>query len=99
MERGGEESDRNAQDAADRFIQAAPAKVNLSLQIIGKRRDGYHLLDSLVVFAAVGDDVLVRRAARLSLAVRGPFAFCVAALLMIHVLAQFGAQLTCGISH
>lgn len=33
----------------------APAKVNLSLHVTGRRDDGYHLLDSLVVFAGVGD--------------------------------------------
>lgn len=35
----------------------APAKINLSLHVTGQRSDGYHLLDSLVVFAAVGDYV------------------------------------------
>lgn len=35
----------------------APAKVNLSLHVTGQRSDGYHLLDSLVVFAGVGDFV------------------------------------------
>lgn len=33
----------------------APAKINLCLHITGQRADGYHLLDSLVVFADVGD--------------------------------------------
>ncbi|MBA83376.1 MAG: 4-(cytidine 5'-diphospho)-2-C-methyl-D-erythritol kinase [Rhodobacteraceae bacterium] len=33
----------------------APAKVNLTLHVTGQRADGYHLLDSLVVFADVGD--------------------------------------------
>lgn len=33
----------------------APAKVNLTLHVVGQRHDGYHLLDSLVVFADVGD--------------------------------------------
>ncbi|MFW5881859.1 MAG: 4-(cytidine 5'-diphospho)-2-C-methyl-D-erythritol kinase, partial [Roseicyclus sp.] len=33
----------------------APAKVNLSLHVVGRRDDGYHLLDSLVVFVGVGD--------------------------------------------
>ncbi|MEX6505661.1 4-(cytidine 5'-diphospho)-2-C-methyl-D-erythritol kinase [Jiella sp. M17.18] len=34
----------------------APAKVNLALHVVGRRPDGYHLLDSLVVFSdAAGD--------------------------------------------
>src|SRR3954471_13953972 len=35
----------------------APAKVNLFLHVVGRRADGYHLLDSLVVFADIGDRV------------------------------------------
>lgn len=37
--------------------EAAPAKLNLALHVTGQRADGYHLLDSLVVFAAAGDAV------------------------------------------
>ena len=37
--------------------EAAPAKLNLALHVTGQRVDGYHLLDSLVVFAAAGDAV------------------------------------------
>lgn len=37
----------------------APAKVNLALHITGQRTDGYHLIDSLVVFVDVGDWVTV----------------------------------------
>jgi 4-diphosphocytidyl-2-C-methyl-D-erythritol kinase len=51
----------------------APAKVNLTLRVTGRRADGYHLLDSLVVFAGVGDRVSVRPSAHLSLEVTGPF--------------------------
>lgn len=40
--------------------QQAPAKVNLNLQVTGKREDGYHLLDSLVFFTSVGDRLRVR---------------------------------------
>lgn len=35
--------------------EAAPAKVNLALHVTGQRADGYHLLDSLVVFTELGD--------------------------------------------
>jgi 4-diphosphocytidyl-2-C-methyl-D-erythritol kinase len=37
----------------------APAKVNLCLHVTGQRGDGYHLLDSLVAFAEIGDRVTV----------------------------------------
>lgn len=50
----------------------APAKVNLALHVLGRRADGYHELDSLVVFAGVGD--LVRVAPGQGFAVTGPMA-------------------------
>ncbi len=50
----------------------ARAKVNLCLHVTGQRADGYHLLDSLVVFAETGDHVSVSPAADLSLRVIGP---------------------------
>ncbi len=50
----------------------APAKVNLTLHVTGRRADGYHLLDSLVVFADLGDRVHVAPAEGLSLRVTGP---------------------------
>lgn len=51
--------------------EAAAAKLNLALHITGQRADGYHLLDSLVVFAGVADRVTVAPAAALTLAVTG----------------------------
>lgn len=57
----------------------APAKVNLALHVTGQRADGYHLLDSLVVFAATGDRVTAAPSARLSLAITGPQAANLAA--------------------
>lgn len=51
----------------------APAKVNLYLHVTGKRADGYHLLDSLAVFPAVGDVVGVEAADSLSLRLAGRF--------------------------
>ncbi|MBN9509115.1 MAG: 4-(cytidine 5'-diphospho)-2-C-methyl-D-erythritol kinase [Alphaproteobacteria bacterium] len=52
--------------------QFAPAKVNLALHVLGHREDGYHRLDSLVVFAGVGDRVRAAPAATLSLTLTGP---------------------------
>ncbi|MFN5828837.1 MAG: 4-(cytidine 5'-diphospho)-2-C-methyl-D-erythritol kinase, partial [Rhodobacterales bacterium] len=57
----------------------APAKVNLTLHVTGQRADGYHLLDSLVVFADIGDTVRATAADSLSLTVTGPQAAGLAA--------------------
>ncbi len=54
---------------ADAF---APAKINLTLHVTGRRADGYHLLDSLVAFAGVGDHVSVAPSDSLSLEIDGP---------------------------
>src|SRR5581483_1260744 len=53
------------------LVEHAPAKVNLTLAVLGRRRDGYHLLDSLVVFARVGDRLTFAPRGPLSLRVRG----------------------------
>lgn len=50
----------------------APAKINLYLHVVGRRDDGYHLLDSLVVFADIGDRITAAPAAALTLRVGGP---------------------------
>jgi 4-diphosphocytidyl-2-C-methyl-D-erythritol kinase len=52
----------------------AAAKLNLYLRVVDKRRDGYHLLDSLVAFAAIGDVVRAEPAERITLTIDGPFA-------------------------
>lgn len=57
----------------------APAKINLCLHVTGRRADGYHLLDSLVVFAGVGDRVTAATGAGLTLALDGPEAASLAA--------------------
>ncbi|MGF1445259.1 MAG: 4-(cytidine 5'-diphospho)-2-C-methyl-D-erythritol kinase [Pikeienuella sp.] len=53
--------------------ELAPAKVNLFLHLRGRREDGYHLLESLAVFPALGDRLWAEPAAGLSLALSGPF--------------------------
>ena len=50
----------------------APAKLNLYLHVTGRRADGYHLLDSLVAFASVGDTITATRAPALALRIDGP---------------------------
>jgi len=59
---------------AETITESAPAKVNLALHVTGRRHDGYHLLDTLVVFAEAADRVTVRPAAQDAFAVCGPFA-------------------------
>ena len=58
--------------------ETAHAKVNLHLHVTGRRADGYHLLDSLVVFPAVADRLSATPAETLSLSVEGPFAAALA---------------------
>lgn len=57
-----------------RFRLPAPAKINLFLHITGKRPDGYHLLQSLMVFVDIGDEIEFSRHDGLFLDVDGPFA-------------------------
>jgi len=53
----------------------APAKINLSLNITGRRdNDGYHLLDSVMVFTAWGDEITLHPAKSLTFTVDGPYA-------------------------
>ena len=60
--------------AAETLItEAAPAKINLYLHVTGRRDDGYHLLDSLVVFADIGDRIAALPSETISLAYSGPF--------------------------
>lgn len=58
--------------ATEATAESAPAKINLCLHVTGRRLDGYHLLDSLVVFADVADRVFATPARGLSLVVAGP---------------------------
>jgi 4-diphosphocytidyl-2-C-methyl-D-erythritol kinase len=52
----------------------ANAKLNLDLLVTGRRADGYHELDSLVVFAGAADILRAEPAEQLTLTVDGPFA-------------------------
>ena len=54
--------------------EPARAKINLALHVTGRRADGYHLLDTLVAFADVGDTLSMSPAPGLSLRVTGPVA-------------------------
>lgn len=54
--------------------ERAAAKINLALHVTGRRDDGYHLLDSIVAFADVGDELTLSPAPAFSLTIDGPFA-------------------------
>ncbi|WP_280950387.1 MULTISPECIES: 4-(cytidine 5'-diphospho)-2-C-methyl-D-erythritol kinase [Rhodomicrobium] len=54
--------------------ELAPAKINLTLEIRGRRPDGYHELESLVLFADFGDRLEYRAGGPFSLDIEGPFA-------------------------
>jgi 4-diphosphocytidyl-2-C-methyl-D-erythritol kinase len=54
--------------------ETARAKVNLALHVLGRREDGYHLLDSLVVFADLADRLEIAPADENALRMEGPYA-------------------------
>jgi 4-diphosphocytidyl-2-C-methyl-D-erythritol kinase len=59
--------------------EPAPAKINLFLHVTGRRADGYHLLDSVAVFAGIEDRIAFTPSDELSLTVTGPFTRSLAA--------------------
>jgi 4-diphosphocytidyl-2-C-methyl-D-erythritol kinase len=59
---------------AHALVEDAPAKINLTLRVLGRRSDGYHELESLVAFADVGDRLTFAPAGELALTVNGPSA-------------------------
>ena len=56
------------------LVERAPAKINLTLHVTGRRSDGWHELESLVVFTRSGDTLSLVAGRDLSLAVDGPTA-------------------------
>jgi 4-diphosphocytidyl-2-C-methyl-D-erythritol kinase len=56
------------------LVEDAPAKVNLTLRVLGRRADGYHEIESLVAFAGVGDALSFAPGGALALTVQGPSA-------------------------
>lgn len=61
-------------NSAAKLRVVAPAKLNLFLHAGERRPDGFHDLQSLIVFADVGDELEISRSAELSLSVSGQFA-------------------------
>ncbi len=56
------------------LVETAPAKVNLTLRVLGRRADGYHEISSLVAFADCGDRLSLTPGDELTLTVGGPHA-------------------------
>ena len=56
------------------ITESARAKVNLTLEIVGRRPDGYHELKSLVAFADLADRLILDSDAGPAVTVSGPFA-------------------------
>ena len=56
------------------YKKSAPAKINLFLHVVGRRPDGYHLLESAVTFLDIFDEISLTPSSQNSLTVSGPFA-------------------------
>jgi 4-diphosphocytidyl-2-C-methyl-D-erythritol kinase len=56
------------------LLEKAPAKINLSLRVLGRRADGYHEIESLVAFADIADVLRLQVDDADSLEINGPFA-------------------------
>ena len=83
------------------FKESAPAKVNLTLKVLGKRTDGYHELMSLVVFADEGDRLELVPGEKISLTLEGPFAAALEGednlvLKTVHLLAEHCPSMCAG---
>ena len=50
----------------------APAKINIRLRVVGRRKDGYHLLDTIMVAVSLYDDIEIRRLSGLDKKKHGP---------------------------
>jgi 4-diphosphocytidyl-2-C-methyl-D-erythritol kinase len=54
------------------LVERAPAKVNLTLHIVGRREDGFHELESLVAFTCFGDTLVLEPGTAETLLLSGP---------------------------
>ncbi|MES2750446.1 MAG: 4-(cytidine 5'-diphospho)-2-C-methyl-D-erythritol kinase [Pseudomonadota bacterium] len=54
------------------LTETARAKVNLTLRVLGRRADGYHDIESLVVFADCADTLTLEPGPQLTLTASGP---------------------------
>jgi 4-diphosphocytidyl-2-C-methyl-D-erythritol kinase len=61
-------------------IERAPAKINLTLHVVGRSTDGWHALESLVAFSRGGDTLTFDEGQPLALSIEGPTAAASGAL-------------------
>ncbi len=83
--------------------EAAPAKINLTLEVLGKRTDGYHELRSLVAFADAADRLTLDTSQPAGVTVSGPFAGSIAGANLIEttlrLIAEAAPELELGAVH
>jgi 4-diphosphocytidyl-2-C-methyl-D-erythritol kinase len=72
--------------------ELAPAKINLTLTVLGRRHDGYHELESLVTFADIGDALVLRPGPNPKVVVTGPFAGDIIGQNLLHTTLQLLQQ-------
>src|SRR6185437_6419886 len=80
---------------ASRIEVFAPAKINLFLHVGDRRPDGFHDLESLVVFVDAGDRLTFEPADALTLRIDGPFGTTLATdddNLVLRVAATLGSD-------
>lgn len=81
----------------------APAKINLTLRVLGRRPDGYHEIESLVAFADIGDRLTLDTEASVGVETAGPFAGSIAGANLLAAtldrLARLHPQLRLGRVH
>jgi len=73
------------------LVEKAPAKINLTLRVLGRRADGYHQLESLVAFADLADALTLQPGGDAALDITGPFAAACGPLAGNLVLKAFAA--------
>ena len=54
--------------------QISPAKINLYLEVVGKRKDNFHNIESFMTFVKYGDLITISRSDSLKLKITGDFA-------------------------
>jgi len=73
------------------------AKLNLTLEVLGRRPDGFHELNSLVAFARLGDTIELEPGGALDLDVEGPFAPALSGDNLIVRAAEAASRITPGV--